>query len=143
MKSKIIITLFFFATITNNTKAQSLSGNEIIGIWQPQDKSILVSIYEVNSKYNAKVRDYLGNRITKKDVNNPDVKLRNLYVSDVMIIRDMVFDGDSWTGGEIYDPSKGEIYSCKIEMVDLNTIKVTGYKILSIFWKHEVWRRIQ
>lgn len=55
-----------------------------------------------------------------------------LYISD-----------GSWGDGEIYNPKDGRTFNCKIEMIDKNTLKVTGYKLLAVFWKYEIWKRVE
>ncbi len=142
--TKQFMKIILLVLLSSPILSQNFNSHDIVGTWLPEDKSVHIHIYETNNVYYATATNNVGEPIRIKDIHNPDPNLRNRYISNILIIKDLVYNNDGeWQDGEIYDPSKGEIYSCEIKMVDLNTIRVTGYKILSMFWKYEVWRRIK
>lgn len=51
-------------------------------------------------------------------------------------------DGDGrWSVGQIYDPNSGKTYSCKLKLIDRNTLYVRGYIGISLIGRTETWRR--
>ena len=58
----------------------------------------------------------------------------------MIIIKDMVQDGDEWEDGTILDPKKGKIYDCKLWVEDGN-LKVRGY--LFFLYRTQTWFRVK
>ena len=48
---------------------------------------------------------------------------------------------DEWTGGSLYDPESGKIYSGKIALNPNGTLNLRGYIGISLFGRAEVWSR--
>jgi len=57
------------------------------------------------------------------------------------ILKDFVFDDNSWTGATIYDPRNGKTYSCKLSLKDNYTLNIRGYLGLSLFGRTESWTK--
>lgn len=71
--SKYFILILFFHS--NTIFSQNFDSNDIIGLWLPQDNSVLIHIYENEGKYFAKNTDSKGGLIKLKDQNNPNPDL--------------------------------------------------------------------
>ncbi len=54
------------------------------------------------------------------------------------IIRNMVRDGEEWSGGTILDPENGNIYPCKMWLQE-GKLKVRGY--VGFFFRTQEWIR--
>lgn len=85
----------------------------ITGYWTTIDdesgaaKSV-VHVFEYQGKYYGRVVQLLQNPGAKANIKgNPDVK-------GLTIIWDLEKDGDSYSGGEILDPTKGKVYGCEM-----------------------------
>lgn len=94
-----------------NMVAQAAEG--IVGYWTTIDdetkqaKSV-VQIYEYQGKYYGRVVELLQNKeATAKLPGNPKIL-------GLDIIWDLEKDDDSYSGGEILDPTKGKVYGCEI-----------------------------
>ncbi|MCS7205301.1 MAG: DUF2147 domain-containing protein [Leptospiraceae bacterium] len=51
--------------------------------------------------------------------------------------------GNEYTGGKILDPNNGNIYSCKMELVEPNKLKVRGFLGVSLLGRTQYWYRIK
>lgn len=70
--------------------------------------------------------DKNGNK--RKDVNNPDKKLRNIDIDKVVIVKGLKYDAEEkeWNGAKIYDPSKGFRVNVEAEFVEPKKLKLFG-----------------
>ncbi len=127
------------------TLSITVSGQSIIGQWETYDdktkeKKAIIEIYEKDNLYFAKiVRNLVGDKNalcekckgTKKD--NP---IRGLVIIENIKKIDKKFDG-----GTILDPESGETYSCYLELINKNKLKVRGFLGFSIFGRTQYWIR--
>lgn len=107
MKKYILTTILALIMVP----AQALAG--ITGYWTTIDdetgaaKSI-VQIYEHQGKYYGRVVELLQNPGARARIKgNPAVK-------GLTIIWELEKDGESYSGGEILDPTKGKVYGCEV-----------------------------
>lgn len=70
-----------------------------------------MEIYRSGSKYYGKLVAGWGNKIYETDgktltryVRNPDVKLRNQPILNMVIISDFTYANGEYTGGKLYNP---------------------------------------
>jgi uncharacterized protein (DUF2147 family) len=65
-------------------------------------------------------------------------------VLGMIILNNMRKTGEEYSGGEILDPENGNIYSCRIRMVeDGRQLEVRGFIGISLFGRTQVWVREQ
>jgi uncharacterized protein (DUF2147 family) len=118
--------------------------DDIIGHWIVGENKAKIQVYKSGSKYYGKViwlKEPTKNGKQKVDAHNPDPNKRNTPIIGLIVLKDFVFDDGEWISGDIYDPSSGKEYSCKITMPNKNTMKVRGYIGISLFGRTEVWKR--
>ncbi|NOX89915.1 MAG: DUF2147 domain-containing protein [Calditrichaeota bacterium] len=121
----------------------------IIGKWKTiddetnQPKSI-VEIYMRDGKFYGRV-----DSLFRKPGEDPNPKCdkcpdddprKDQLVLGMEIIKDMVKDGNEYTGGTILDPKKGKIYRCKLWIED-GKLKVRGY--IAFFYRTQTWYRVK
>lgn len=76
------------------------------------------------------------------DRHNPDPALREREIVGSTIFEEVRFAGGRvWKGGTIYDPRNGKAYSCKMTLVDPETLKIRGFFGISLFGRTTVWKR--
>lgn len=112
-----------------------------IGLWQTIDDDTneprsVVEIYMDDDKLYGKIV-----KLINPDVPNPVCEectgdKKDLPIEGLVILEDMVQDGNEWEGGTILDPENGKTYKCKI-WVDKGKLKVRGY--LAIFRRTQTW----
>ena len=81
-------------------------------------------------------------RTSKKDVKNSDINLRTRKLKDLIMLTDFVFENNVWSGGKIYDPQAGKLYSCTMKL-KANTLNIRGYVGISLFGRSSQWTRIK
>lgn len=120
--------------------------DDIVGVWYTPENLSAIEIYKKDNCYYGKIiwekepNDKSGN--PKKDINNPDQKLRNKPIHGLIIMKYMCFDGKrEWVKGKIYNPESGNTYKIKVELINKNTLKVRGYIGVSFVGKSSVWNR--
>jgi uncharacterized protein (DUF2147 family) len=144
-------TVFMLATLTglllNVAYAQkSNAPDALTGTWLVQDGSAKVKIEKAGEKYTGKIvwlkdpTDPDGK--PKLDIKNPASSLQGRPVLGLPLLKDFVYDEDNvWTDGIIYDPDSGKTYSCKITMLNNQSMEVRGYVGISLFGRTETWKR--
>lgn len=150
MKRIILCALLFTATLVlGGEKVYALNANDIIGLWYiPEDskgRTPVADVFQKNGKFYAYAFAYKDlSQSTEKDVNNPNVALRNREMREVIFVYDLTMKGDKLVSGEIYNPDEGKFFHLKGKLSkDKNTItwkaSIDG---AGLFGKTIVWKRV-
>jgi uncharacterized protein (DUF2147 family) len=134
----LMIITFSLASFAGITSAEE---TDILGIWvnQAGDGQIEISLHQ--EKY---IGIIIGgsNDQDRKDINNPDLALRDRSLLGMKIVGDLTYrDNDRWAGGWICDPNNGKTYKCKARLIDANTLEIRGYVGISMFGRTETWQK--
>ena len=142
----IIITLFLLVINLQETNAQKLNPDDIIGKWYTDDKGAIVQIYKkTNGKYYGKFlwlideKDEDGN--LDKDKKNSDKKLRNRTIKGIEFILKFTYNDGVYEDGAIYNPKDGNTYSATMKLASINKLEVRGYLVFSWLGKTVIWTR--
>lgn len=137
-----IVTLFVVIT---SLMAQN-NQDAIIGIWETQTKDAKMEIFKNGDTYYGKL--LWGNKIveadgktSKKDSNNPDVKLRTRNIIGIVNLSDLKFVDGKYVNGTIYDPPSGKTYDCKA-WIENGNLQLRGYIGLSLIGRTAIWHKI-
>lgn len=122
----------------------------ILGKWLSSKKRNQVQIFKQGNKYYGKLVWMLeptepGTNKLKADKENPDEKLRNRPLMQMVLLTNLTYKGNNqWGDGEIYNPEDGKTYSCEISLKGPNAIDLRGYVMgLSFLGKSKTWTRVQ
>ncbi|MBQ1974045.1 MAG: DUF2147 domain-containing protein [Paraprevotella sp.] len=134
---KFILSLAAFVAFSCTALAQNYNdkGDNIIGEYLTDrggSKSKVRVTKAADGTYTAQVfwvekpLDKNGNK--RKDVKNPDKKLRNVDIDQVVVVKGLRYDAKNkeWNDTEIYDPSKGIRVDVEAEFVDAKKLKLFG-----------------
>lgn len=136
MKNLIFPLLFTLISIT--THAQSILGKWTSYDDKTKDKTAVIEIYKKSNKYYAKiVKSYKGESGALCD--KCKGKKKNQPIVGLVIIEDMEKDGSKYEDGTIMDPESGDTYSCVLELVNNNKLKVRGYLGFSLLGRTQYW----
>jgi len=124
-----------------NLSAQKVNKDAIVGEWLSEAKDGRVQIYKVGEKFFGKV--IWGKDGSRKDVNNPDPKLKEQNIIGSVILKDFGFTGKAWEDGTVYDPKNGKTYSCTMKMPDANTLSIRGFIGFSLLGRSTTWTRVK
>lgn len=132
-----------------NVVAQKVSADDVIGTWLNEDEDAHIQVTKTDNKFFGKViwiKDPIDPETgqPKLDKENPDESLRSRPRLGLEILTNFVFDGDDrWEDGKIYDPKSGKTYSCYIQFLDKNKLKIRGYIGVSLIGKTTYWTRVE
>ncbi len=146
---KSIPIFFSFLLLFLSVSKVSLANNPdaIVGYWKTGEGKGIIHIYKEGDKYFGKISNMKepNDPITGKpklDVKNDNKQLQTRPILGLVNLRNFKFVKQNlWKEGNIYDPNTGNDYSCKITMIDNNTIEVRGYVGISILGRTDTWRR--
>lgn len=121
----------------------------IVGKWKTIDdetnepKSI-VQIYEKDGRYFGQITELF--RKPGEDpapvcdkCPNDDVR-KDQPIKGMVILKDLVQDGDEYKDGTILDPKKGKIYKCKV-WLEGGDLKLRGY--IAFLFRTQTWIRVE
>ena len=145
---KFPLTIFktFVFILLSSITLLAQNADVVLGVWKNGEGAGMVQIYKKGDKYFGKivwlkvVNDPDGT--PRKDLNNPEEKLRTRPIKGLENLTDFAFKGDNkWEDGSIYDPKTGNNYSSTMKLVDENTLEVRGFIGVSLFGRTDVWKR--
>lgn len=149
---KQILTIFA-VLLTLSLGAQTWKQSDYTGKWQTYDDKTgkpngRIELYISNGTIYAKVLEgpYVRNEdgTMAKDTKNPDPKLRSRLIKGMNFLFDFTWDAENkrWVKGRVYDSRSGKTYSARLELVDKNKMKLTGYMGITLFGKTVYWTRL-
>jgi uncharacterized protein (DUF2147 family) len=144
---KKLFTLILCLGLGANCFAQTVSADELVGLWLTEGGKAAIQIYKEAGKYNGKI-SWMKNPNNeegkpKVDKNNPDKSKRSTPILGLHLLNNFVFNGENkWEKGTIYDPDNGKDYSCKITFVSHDKIEVRGYIGVSLLGRTQNWIRV-
>ena len=120
-----------------------------IGTWVTQKGGAHIQIKDCGGKLCGMIV-WLKNPLDKNgkdsvDSNNPDPSLRTRKLMGLPMLSGFshdAADSNVWSGGEIYNPSNGKTYSCKLTLQTPSTLQVRGYVGISLFGETQTWTRV-
>ena len=133
--------------------AFAAKGDEILGVWNNQEKDAKIEIFKCGDKYCGKVvslkePNYPADSkdgvpgTPRLDHHNPDPALRPRPIIGLQIVNNFVFAGDNlWKDGTVYDPKKGKTYSGKMTLVSPTQLNLRGFIGISLIGRTAVWTR--
>jgi len=124
---------------------KSSFAQDIVGEWltyddKTEEKKSVVQIYKEDDIYSAMITELFT---AESDVicGKCSGSKKDQRILGLVIIENLVKDGDEYNGGSILDPESGETYKCYLELVDNSQLKVRGYIGVSIFGRTQYWQR--
>jgi uncharacterized protein (DUF2147 family) len=114
---------------------------QILGRWLTEPRNGIIEIdVAADGSYQGKIIG--GDSPHRTDSKNPDPAKRPAELLGQVILHQMKYDGrGQWSGGSIYDPDTGHTYSCKLELLDENKLKVRGFLGVSLLGRTQIWTR--
>jgi uncharacterized protein (DUF2147 family) len=137
-----ILVLIF---VTSTISAQTAPADQINGVWLDEKKDGKIEIFRTGNTYSGKllwgkyVLDENGK--PRHDIYNPDPKLHDRVLQNMIILTGLVYEDEKWKNGKIYDPLTGKSYDVIITIKD-NNLQLRGYVGISLLGKTTVWQRV-
>ncbi|WP_426327036.1 DUF2147 domain-containing protein [Pedobacter sp. R-06] len=126
--------------------AQKLPADQIIGTWKCDDYKI--EVFKTGNKYSAKLlwskeMFEADGKTAKKDVKNPNEKLRARSVQGLTHITDLAYKDGEYVDGTLYSIQDGNTYSIKGKLKGANDLETRGYKGIPLVGKSFKWKRVK
>ncbi len=140
MKQLILLILTLMLT-TGYIEAQ------IIGKWKTVDdedgvEKSIVEIYEKNGKLQGRVDKLLpAATVTHCSACPGDLKNKPLVGMEILV--DLSKNETGGEDGEILDPKSGKWYTCYMELVSPDKLKLRGYIGIPTFGRTQYWYRVK
>lgn len=144
MKKAILTVVLMLISLTSF--AQKISPDNIVGVWQCVDYKI--EIFRSEGTYSAKLlwsKDMFeaDGKTPKKDVKNPNEKLRNRSIQGIVHISALIFKDGEYVDGKLYSVQDGNTYSLKAKLKSVNDLETRGYKGIPMIGKTFNWKRVR
>lgn len=126
--------------------AQQPPADQITGVWQCDDYKI--EVFKSGNTYSAKLlwskeMFEADGKTSKKDVKNPNEKLRGRSVQGLTHITDLAYKDGEYVDGKLYSVQDGNTYSFKGKLKGPNDLETRGYKGIPLVGKSFRWKRVQ
>ena len=126
--------------------AQKLPADQITGVWQCDDYKI--EVFKAGNTYSAKLlwskeMFEADGKTPKKDVKNPNEKLRSRSVQGLTHITGLIYKDDEYVDGKLYSVQDGNTYSIKGKLKGPDDLETRGYKGIPLVGKSFRWKRVQ
>ena len=144
MKKAILAVILLLISMTSF--AQKISPDNIVGVWQCVDYKI--EIFRSEGSYSAKLlwsKDMFeaDGKTPKKDVKNPNEKLRNRSIQGIVHISALIFKDGEYVDGKLYSVQDGNTYNLKAKLKSVNDLETRGYKGIPMIGKTFNWKRVR
>lgn len=117
----------------------------ILGVWESDAKDARMEIFKRGNVYEGRL--LWGNRVvesdgktSKKDLQNPDKQLRTRNILGIVHLTGLLFDGEQYVEGRIYDPTSGRTYDCKA-WIEGDQLHLRGFFGFSAIGKTVTWHK--
>jgi uncharacterized protein (DUF2147 family) len=138
MKKTILFILYML--LVQSTLFANNNADVILGEWISEPKDGKITIFKQGDRYFGKIT--WGKTPGKKDVNNPDARLKNREIVGSVILKDFTVTVSSWEKGTIYDPHSGKTYDCILKVKDNNQkLEIRGFVGMAMFGRTSTWSR--
>jgi uncharacterized protein (DUF2147 family) len=120
------------------------SADSAIGKWKTETRNAIIDIHLCGSSIcgTLMTSDGIAANPALADSKNKDEKLRTRPLKGIAMLGGFARDGDSWSGGTVYNPDDGGTYKGKLTPTDADHLAVRG----CIVWplcKTQTWTRVR
>jgi uncharacterized protein (DUF2147 family) len=118
--------------------------NAAVGKWRAASKNAVVDISRCGPSICGKLVDSDGLRANPGmlDTKNKDAAQRGRKLMGIQMLGGFTFDGESWSGGTVYNPEDGGTYKGTVTIADPDHMRLKG----CIVWplcKTQRWTRVR
>lgn len=124
-------------------------GDDIVGTWEVGSKEARITIFKTGNYYYGKV-SWLKNPNDehgkpKTDIKNHIEQNRSKHILGLLLLKSFEYNSHEnlWDKGTVYDPKNGKTYSCKLMMLNNNTLEVRGFVGISMIGRTDTWTKVE
>ncbi|PID81630.1 SIGNAL peptide protein, partial [bacterium DOLZORAL124_64_63] len=131
------IVVFALVTLFSST---AFAADPIEGEWIKDSKSARIKLKVTRKGTLMGMITYVKDPKRTHDTNNPDPSKHKRKLVGLVIVRGFTKDGDTWTGGTVYDSHSGKTYKGKI-WLENGKLMMRGYIGVSLIGRTATWTR--
>jgi uncharacterized protein (DUF2147 family) len=125
----------------------SINAQSIKGVWKSVDdedgrEKSHIEIYEEGGKFKGKVIKLLPGA-TATHCSSCKGNLKNKPITGMVILWDLVKDGNEYSDGYILDPKSGKTYDCNVSFNGPDKLNVRGYIGFSLLGRTQTWYKVK
>jgi uncharacterized protein (DUF2147 family) len=118
------------------------------GLWQALDSSGRpegrIRFYESHGAYFGRIEPSKSGDDSLKRCSRCTDERKDQPYDSLVIIRNLRFDGNEYTGGDVLDPDTGRIYGCKMKLIDGgHRMIMRGFFGISLLGRSQTWERVE
>ena len=138
MKKRLLTFLLIAFSIAINAQT-------IFGKWYSKDEmgkiDSVIEVYEKDGKAFAKIIEVTDPKRQNAVCDLCEGENKGKKNLGLNILADLEKDGNEWSEGTILDPNNGKIYTCYIELINPNKLKIRAYIGVSLLGRTVYWER--
>ena len=120
---------------------------QVTGMWKITDEKSnveksIVEVFKKDNKYYGRVVKILETS-KRTHCEQCEGDLKNQPLLGMIIVSDLIKNENGGTDGNVLNPANGKTYSCYIELVEPDKLKMRGYLGIPIFGKTMYWNRLK
>jgi uncharacterized protein (DUF2147 family) len=140
-----LVCLLVVPLLTLPIAVNAQEADAVLGRWYTEEDQAVVEISKKGDTYIGKIlllkEPLEKDGSPKLDKKNPDQAKRSQPIIGLQFMSNFKFNAGQWTDGTIYDPEKGETYSCKMYLEGSNLV-VRGYILgMPFLGRSQTWKR--
>lgn len=130
-------------------RAEPLDLTSPVGLWAPLDFSTgkpmgLIRIYEHDGEMFGRIEPVPGEPPDTKRCTRCSDERRNQPYTGLVLMRHLRWHNGEYDGGDILDPGSGNIYGCKLRLIDGgHRLLMRGFLGISLLGRSQTWQRIE
>jgi Uncharacterized protein conserved in bacteria (DUF2147). len=132
MKMKSIVTVGVLILLAFVETFAQTGESAILGKWESDNKELKLEFVKSGNTYQAiyvwgKDLVLSDGKTSKKDINNPDTKLQTRNLIGMIGVKGLIWDGERYKNGKIYNIDKGKYAVDCIARVEKDKLHIKGY----------------
>jgi uncharacterized protein (DUF2147 family) len=141
---RLLLTLTLIFGLAPAAQAQSYSPE---GLWLTENERSAIFIKKCGPSGSQLCGyiDWIIDGGMQFDVKNPDDTMHGepLCGKQIMYgLRQNPSNPNEWVNGNVYKADDGDVYDAKVEVLGPDTLKVRGYRGISVLGKTQMWKRV-
>jgi uncharacterized protein (DUF2147 family) len=116
------------------------AADAILGKWWSEGREGLMQFEKtVSGRFQVRVID--GKDVNDKDINNPDPKLRERKLKNVVLMWNLRYEDGEYVDGYCYNPRDGNTYRVKFKLLSATRLRLRGYLAVPLLGQSQEWTR--
>ena len=130
MKRSQLFPALLFTVISFNSIAEN--PDQILGVWKSSSDDVIIKIDKIGDEFQGRIVWFKtsNDENIALDQRNPSENLRSMPLKGVKVIQELSFNAlkSIWEGGKFYDHEQGKTFECRLELDDLNRIRMIVFE---------------